>query len=148
MELEIKHVVPYLPYELKAEMLDYKKDYVGKKIDTILGIHQWDKSGKLWSLFTEGGSKPSLDSIKPILRHLSDFQEEQIEEIKSIFDKNWCRAYDDFFDALFQHDWDMHSIILMCPYEILQWFFKNHYDVFGLIEKGLAIDINTLNLNK
>jgi hypothetical protein len=33
----------------------------------------------------------------------------------------------------------------MCPYEILQWFFENHYDVFGLIEENLAIDINTLN---
>jgi hypothetical protein len=28
-------------------------------------------------------------------------------------------------------------------YEKLTWFFERHYDVFGLIEKGLAEDINT-----
>ena len=27
----------------------------------------------------------------------------------------------------------------------VQYLISKHYDVFGLIEKGLAIDINTLN---
>lgn len=30
------------------------------------------------------------------------------------------------------------------PYEVWNEFVKEHFDVFGLIEKGLAIDINTL----
>jgi len=29
-------------------------------------------------------------------------------------------------------------------YEKFCWFLEQHYDVFGLIEKGLAIDINTI----
>jgi hypothetical protein len=32
-------------------------------------------------------------------------------------------------------------------YENWQLLFKWHFDVFGLIEKGLAIDINTLSAN-
>lgn len=31
------------------------------------------------------------------------------------------------------------------PYECVEYMFQNYYDFFGLIEKGLAIDINTLN---
>lgn len=31
------------------------------------------------------------------------------------------------------------------PYRIMLNLFMNHYDVFGLIDQGLAIDINTLN---
>ena len=30
------------------------------------------------------------------------------------------------------------------PYSIFEILLKNHFDVFGLIEKGLAIDINTI----
>lgn len=30
---------------------------------------------------------------------------------------------------------------------LFQWLFKHKFDVFGLIEKGLAIDVNTLETN-
>ena len=29
--------------------------------------------------------------------------------------------------------------ILDAPYLLVQWLIKNHYDVFGAIEKGIAI---------
>ncbi len=31
-----------------------------------------------------------------------------------------------------------------CPYEVMEKLLSWHFDVFSLIEKGLAIDINTL----
>jgi hypothetical protein len=31
------------------------------------------------------------------------------------------------------------------PHECVEYMFRNHYDFFGLIEAGLAIDINTIN---
>jgi hypothetical protein len=68
--LELNHLTPYLPYGLKAEMLNYKSDYVGKQYDEIIGLHEWSKN-KDWCCLTGGGSKPSLDDIKPILRPLS-----------------------------------------------------------------------------
>ena len=141
MELEIKKIINYLPYELK--FLYNGNIYKMRWINSI-GDIEYSSQDDFIDPFPPNIFSKYLDLVKLIFRPLSDFQEEQIEEIKSIFDKNWCRAYDDFFDALFQHDWDMHSMILMCPYEILQWFFKNHYDVFGLIEDDLAININTL----
>lgn len=30
---------------------------------------------------------------------------------------------------------------------VVQWLFKHKFDVFGLIEKGLAVDVNTLETN-
>lgn len=109
-KLELKYLAPYLPYGLRAEILDFKIDYVGNQYDTIVSLTQWSHNGEMWSCQTEGGAKPSPDRIKPILRP---------SPIKNITSKDYTL-----------NEWE--------------FFFKNHYDVFELIEKGLAIDINTL----
>ncbi len=139
MILEPKHIIPYLPYKLKLYAGEY---FLKNNLDVILD--RLDVTTKTIDATNLEGNW-FIDQVKPILKPLSNFQEEQIEEIKAFLNQKWCEVYDDFFDALFEHDWLMHTRILMCPYEILQWFFKNHYDVFGLIEDNLAIDINTLN---
>jgi len=69
--LQIEQILPYIPYQLIVQVLDYKSDYVGREYDKAVGIHQWDKSGKLWSVLTEGGAKPSIDRVKPLLFPLS-----------------------------------------------------------------------------
>lgn len=69
-KLELKHLVPYLPFELIAEMLDYESDYVGLQYDRIVGVEQWDRSGTLWSALTVGESKPSIERVKPLLNSL------------------------------------------------------------------------------
>jgi hypothetical protein len=136
MKLEIKHLAPYLPYKLKAEMVDYKIDYVGKKYDKIIGFHQWDKSGSLWSALTFGGSKPNIQQIKPILRPMSNLICFLINDDVSIYKKlSRCSRED------FQYK---NPCIIKWPYLDLQILFKHHFDVFGLIDSGLAIDINTL----
>ena len=137
MKLEPKHIIPYLRYNLKFK----EKNYAGTHL--LCGIIE----NELWFKDNYGDNfevNISDESMKPMFRPLSDFKKEQIEEIKAFLDQNWCEVYDDFFDALFEHDWLMHTRILMCPYEILQWFFKNHYDVYGLIEDDLEKNINTL----
>ena len=57
MKLEIKHILPYFPHKFMGEILDYKRDYVGKEYDIIVGACQWSKCGKLWSLETYSGAK-------------------------------------------------------------------------------------------
>ena len=37
------------------------------------------------------------------------------------------------------------SYIQGCTYSYVNYLLSEHYDIFGLIERGLAIDINTLN---
>ena len=168
MNLELKHLAPYLPYGLKAEMLDYEMDYVGRKYDEIIGVHQWSKN-KDWCLLTDGGSKPSFDRIKPILRPLSDLVKiikvygKAFIPIMVVFGGENYREYNYTIDLserpilgkrieisvedlgspcvtfflnnvlnnlLTYHNWQL----------LLEW----HFDVFGLIEQGIAIDINTL----
>jgi hypothetical protein len=69
-QLELKEIVGYLPYGVKAEILDYKSDYVGRQYDKIIGLKEWSKEGD-WCLLTDGGSKPSLNRVKPILFPIS-----------------------------------------------------------------------------
>ena len=190
MKLELKHLAPYLPYKLTAEMIDYKCDYVGKKYDEIVGVHQWDKSGLLWCVLTVGCSKPSLDKIKPILRPLSDLTKEiehngekfvPLEKLFKMIDnsdyiefliknellncdllKMNTQIDDDWNHVLIIHsdesDLEFHysncsfglftnweHLFVSNLYELLQKLFELHFDVFGLIENKLAIDINTLN---
>jgi hypothetical protein len=54
-------------------------DYVGR--DQVIGIHQWwDTRGELWSVLTEGGAKPAVDKIKPVLKDMSELTREELEE--------------------------------------------------------------------
>ena len=64
---------------------------------------------------------------KPILRPLSDLKE--------------------FSPAIWKYGMLDSEInpTLKLTYNEIYVLFKNHFDVFGLIEQGLAIDINTIN---
>lgn len=66
--------------------------------------------------------------IIPILRPLSDLELDEFEN--KIFNREYIIDKETESDLSY-YEW--------C------FLFENHFDVFGLIEKGLAIDINTLN---
>ena len=116
MKLELKHLAPYLPYGLSI------KNSIGKVIElTVMDFcYHLDKG------------------FKPILRPLSDlkegdFGEYLIEEFYTLdFEKQILRILED-------NRW-----VNQCDYLLIQLLIENHYDVFGLIDKGLAIDINTI----
>lgn len=124
MKLELKHLVPYLPYGLEIEIHNYKIDYVGIKHSIVTGYYYLNFNPH----FTyEGGSTgKSFNEFKPILRPLSDLTFEELREFN--------------FVALPEINYDVENY----SYGFMQFCFKNHFDVFGLIEKGIAIDINTL----
>ena len=138
---ELKEIVGYLPYGLKAEILDYKCDHVGRQYDEIIGLKEWSKEGD-WCLLTDGGSRPSLDRVKPILFPISNFESENIDDIKEYLGiGQWCDHYDYYFHAWFDDAESVNKLVLQAPYEVMEFFFLNHYDVFGLIEKGLAVAV-------
>ena len=134
---ELKEVLmPYLPYRLNI------KNKIGKIVELTL-------SDAPYHFKTE---------FKPILRPLSDLTKEiehngekfvpyyqlkvlglvktaslRFETIILELDRNrifYIPDYHDFFQL---------------PYQVVQKLISWHFDVFGLIEKGLAIDINNLN---
>ncbi len=129
MKLELKHLAPYLPYglEIITELNSVQK--VGGLAD-MYHIHYYDDK-------TEEGDEPLIEEIKPILRPLSDltktgyhFIYDKETDIESIID--WIELDDES------------KLTCKYSYEFWSLLFENHFDVFGLIEKGLAIDINTL----
>lgn len=141
MTLKIKHLMPYLAYKLKFLDLKCEPD------DNISIMEALDVNGAISD--NCGNIDIKLNEIKPILSPISDLE----KLIKTEFDK---------LDELRMSNYTSEIIDLFCyentgtdeniseinleklPYECVEYMFKYHYDFFGLIEKGLAIDKNTL----
>lgn len=150
-KLEIKHLAPYLPYGLKV--LIYNEDLVkilGVDFSTNLHVVLGKKENDI------GRFHYSLTDIKPILRLFSDLTKKIEIESKNfvpieILKKEYFVKEIDFFDVFNRNENEigiyMKSIdytIKPTPYLVYQKLFEWHFDVFGLIEKGLAVDINTI----
>lgn len=149
-ELEIKNIIPYLHTELKCGVLDFNSDYVGKQYDKVVGIHQWDKTGKLWCVLLEGGSRPAPNRIKPILRSLEDMDKYifKVPNGAMLSALHFMNPQDSFDDIDFRKHSLRYEIDQIrkkdISFEKLQYLFDNQFDVFELIPKGLAIDINSI----
>jgi hypothetical protein len=124
MKLELKHLAPYLPYGLMCQLTDQSKIKVAK----LCGAYT-DNS---YAFFDTVESEHGYSKIKPILRPLSDLLHGKYSLLS-------CDVLWHDLQAKRSHN------IFKCKYEIIIGLLENHFDVFGLIEKGLAIDINTLN---
>lgn len=153
MKLKIEHLSIYLAHELR--MIFEGK---GGRIITLRGITNQGENGVT---ITDGYGGMWLDTcrFKPILRPLSDmFKEIEVDGKKFIpeliFDTN-CSTVDSpiylsndkkraYFKEFSSLDIREHHLSFM-PYGMIDQLVSWHFDVFGLIDKGLAIDINTLN---
>tara|TARA_R110000796_G_scaffold116222_1_gene228670 strand:+ start:370 stop:765 length:396 start_codon:yes stop_codon:yes gene_type:complete len=131
MKLELKHLVPYSTYKL-----NYFVDFEDGDVAVYEMIGMFTDSGEIYL----DGYETNLDSknCKPILRPLSDLT-------KNIDDNNNNLTYAAFLKLWVKSDVDyVINMPLSCYYDTVEQLFKWHFDVFGLVEKGLAIDINTL----
>jgi len=151
MNLELKHLAPYLPYGLKAK---------AGTIDTIvevLGLQKGSESvnNELFIFCHKTDYlKGYLYECKPILRPLSDLTKEitcqnvdypftPMNELFGGWDEELYTSLPNHVQHTYQcSKGKVNSIHLQ------QWIFQElikwHFDVFGLIDEDLAIDINTL----
>lgn len=139
MKLELKHLAPYLPYKLKA--VDY---FDGMKLEREIVPSNI-------MAFVEDDTR-----AKPILRPLSDLNKEigcVIQNDPSIL-RNYLIEIDGMSGNLkyigkhnqadcFKY-FNQCVGVLALPFHIIEKLTEYHFDIFGLIENGLAIDINTL----
>jgi len=140
MKLELKHLAPYLPYDIDIKLGHTIRDLTAVSLDSTFVFVTAQKGARERHM-------AGMESIKPILRPLSDFTEDDISKVRiDTGEEEWCELYEEFFDIWFDINYTerIYGLMLQCPYEIVQWFLKNHYDVFGLIENDLAIDKNTI----
>ena len=144
-KLELKHLAPYLPYGLRVDVhygfimnMTWKRNIPTNDTENI------SVEGVLEDLH-----------VKPILRPLSNLTKE-IEHNGQKF------VPIDFINGEFAStiprkiEWNqsvknqnLHFVLSewISPedlYGLFELLFKWHFDIFGLIEKGLAVDINTL----
>jgi hypothetical protein len=117
MKLELKHLAPYLPYDVNIKIINTNRNY---KVNTIKKLSN--------QLFSDYFLK-SATIFKPILRPLSDLINSNVK---------------DEHGEPIDYEYKSLSLIQLNAYYKIELLFKNHFDVFGLIEKGLAIDVNTL----
>ena len=112
MELELKHLAPYLPYELKVEGQTHKDlfELGGMDGDVALPV---------------GAGRVDLFDIKPILKALSIFGDS--DDLRKVHEfiglGGWCEAYDHYFNAWFNDACSVDKLVLQAPYEVMQYFF-------------------------
>ena len=141
-KLELKHLAPYLPYGLKFRQRVRKATlpptfYYKSRLMTPKNI-EWLTQSEIQ---------------KPILRPLRDLSKEiKISESDGSFIPLnrllWLSNFN--IDVMEQSEKDEYFEVLTeietgASYMDIEKLIEWHFDVFGLIEKGLAIDINTLN---
>jgi hypothetical protein len=133
LELKKEEIIPYLPYDLKVmDLYDNKERvFAGYSFNHTEPV----KISVYKNLLSTGRL---LSEVKPILRPLSDLT---IDE--------------EFYSSFFTTFSDEDNVGYICEsksdvsnqglsYSCILFLIENHFDVFGLIEKGLAIDINTI----
>lgn len=81
--------------------------------------------------------------IKSYLFPLSSMTREQLFEVQEILGKNEIEIEDGFLRII---DSSRNTITYLEILAVLEWFYKNHFDINGLIKKGLAIDATGLNI--
>lgn len=146
MKLELKHLAPYLPYGLKVRRMSDHNSPINNF--TLQGLSTNGCYG------SEDITPWEFEKCKPILRPLSELNREDV----SVGDNKY-EGYFHFLEETYLNHTEgiehlkrianedsrwMYSINLYLYQHLLEW----HFDVFGLIDEGLAIDVNTLNQNK
>lgn len=140
MKLEIKHLAPYLPYGLKAKFQAKNKKTCRKYVIGTISVMYSD-----CSICCYDTVNATPDQFKPILRPLSDLTKEieidgkkfvPMDELGKLFDMNVVEY------CFISQNLDRHKLIQKSiGYSVAEKLFEWHFDVFGLIDQGLALPL-------
>lgn len=136
-KLTLEHLAPYLPYGLKVldkqdvDTREYNIEYVKDENTYTLSIGTLN--GTL--------SKPFR---YPILRPMSDVKSQIIHngETVNLFYKLGLTTRDGLICDDYYAEYGESPKCYIPVDKFNWWLFEYHFDVFGLIEKGLAISIH------
>lgn len=170
-KLELKHLAPYLPYGLKintAENEMYLIDFKNKKIESLfrghlINIYEWDEFKPILRPLSDLTSNNLIDMFNIAYKFVFDRTDENLTNFHMYGwdeDDFGCTVKDGQFiygfSVDFEHQKDFrfscrnidtdvpNNFMMIDKLQLFEYLFKNHFDVFGLIEENLAIDINTL----
>lgn len=147
MKLELKHLTGYLPYGLKTKLNT-------SKIITVAGLRS--NSKKEICFISDGEYWSDVFKPKPLLHPLSYLTKEievngekfvPIEVLTKMYDLNindFELRFENLLFVLYNRKGEFYQINDNNFY-LFQKLYEWHFDIHELIDKGLAIDINTLN---
>lgn len=140
---------------MKKNIKDYLHLYIGCETDQglLIGMVNCDNDKEdiqCVCLMKEGGLvNGSIKNIKPILRPLSDMTEEEALECyescwqgHQIDDVNKARHIRELFSEESDPDYAYGNVTGNA--KVFRWALFKGFDLFGLVEAGLAIDKTTL----
>ena len=145
--LELKHLAAYLPYLLELEIANLTKGYYldGISKNTLIHVNHDSRLG----------FKCHIADVKPILRPLADLKKEpdlylllsfeSIQEFEESEDLTLSKLFHWEFSNLCARHFDVFGLIDAGLAININYLCARHFDVFGLIDAGLAININYLN---
>lgn len=141
MELELKHLAGYLPYGLKVF-----RENKSIESDTFFIV---GASKTCVLLQNSGLAVVDMERIKPILRPLSDLAKEievDGEQFvpKSILFKLFggMAQFQILEKGFYSLNYGCYLKIEQLPHNIVSQLLEWHFDIYGLIENGLAISIH------
>lgn len=156
MKLELKHLAPYLPYNIRLQFI-IKDEIIKTGVMTRLLNYSHETHPERIAI--DNYDSEHIWMFKPILRPLSDLvkqinygiQTYSFTDLLEISDTDGCIFEFDhgnikvinFIDSIAK--FNSYHYINYLPYVVVEMMIEKHFDVFGLIEQGLAIDINTLD---
>lgn len=140
-KLELKHYVAYLLHDVQVLSDTY--------IDEKKGVHPIFKilnASNLIDFFS--GSKKLILLPLSDLRKTIEINGKRFVPYKKLYNIGKNLSYSDHFIShyldRFTRNLDLDYILSVTPYFIIQKLLEWHFDIFGLIKSGLAIDINTI----
>ena len=134
-DLLIKDLCSRLPHGVKCKILETNEV-------KILGSIQYDGENTLFDFWEDDqkiqyGYQWYLSEFKPCLFPMSSMTEEQKEELNEITDLDIDIAISNIKNDTPNYFTGRNR---------LNWLLKNHFDIYGLIPMGLAIDATGLNI--
>ena len=136
-ELLLKDLCARLPYNVICQVEFRENGKYNSKVMLLSGIFTDE------AYFTTKGGSIYSNEYKPYLFPLSSMTEEQLFEVQEILGKNEIKIEDDFLRIV---DSDRNTISYLEILALLEWFYKNHFDVNNLIHMELAINATGLNI--
>lgn len=137
-ELLLKDLCARLPYGVKCCIYNFGENTIRIKEDILWSV-QGDNILTLKSC-VEKGEAYMYHQIKPYLFPLSSITEEQ----KSYINGRW--GVNENFEFEIDPLWGEYFVDLCDAVEFINWCYENHFDINGLIPRGLAEDATDKNI--
>jgi len=128
MKLELHHITPYADKAVFGTFNGVRD--ILTDIDFVNGIVSSLNNGSV-----------ELKNFKLELISLSDLTKE-IDKDEDVTFLDWIESEYEIDVLAFIDAYGIEKL----PYEVMEYLFEWHFDIFNLIENNLAIDINTIKL--